>query len=185
MACYALPHQVWTFYEIDALVHRIAADSGMFRALRTCAPDAKTIIGDGRLNAAKAGHGIYDLLIVDAFASDAIPIHLMTREAFVVYREALRSEGVLVLHVSNRLFDLAPIVARIAAEVGLVAYHRHFVQPDKEKITRITSSDWMVLARDEAHLRALLSHPEWKRREPASSTPLWTDDFANVLSALK
>jgi spermidine synthase len=185
MACYSQPGQAWTFYEIDGLVHRIAAHSGMFRSLRSCAPEAETILGDGRLNLAKAGRGIYDLFVVDAFASDAIPVHLMTREAFVVYREALRPEGVLVVHISNRHFDLAPIVARIAAEAGLVAYARHFVRPEDGEIARVTSSVWMVLARDEAHLRGLAADPQWKKREAASSTPLWTDDFANVLSALK
>jgi hypothetical protein len=185
MACYATPAQSWTFYEIDALVYRLAAKSGLFRSLPECVPGAKVILGDGRLNLAKQPAGTYDLLIVDAFASDSVPIHLMTREAFAGYRQALSEHGVLVMHVTNRHFDLAPIVAKIASVTGFVIYQRDFVPPAGTEIADLAPSHWLVLARDDADLAGLQSDPNWSRGVPQPATRLWTDDFANILSALR
>ena len=185
VSCYATPQQSWTFYEIDGLVYELAAKSGRFRSLPECAPSAQVILGDGRLNLAKASDAAYDLLILDAFASDAIPIHLITREAFAGYLRVLAPHGVLVIHMTNRHFDLAPVIARLAVATNLVAYERSYVAPPGADIAAAAPSRWMVLARSEADLAGLPQDPNWQHRLPVPSTKLWTDDFANILSALR
>jgi spermidine synthase len=185
VACYARADQSWTFYEIDPLVYALAKESGLFRSLPVCAPQAQVVLGDGRLNLAKAEAGSYDLLILDAFASDAIPIHLLTREAFDGYRRVLAPHGALVVHLTNRHFDLGPIIARLADATSLVVYERSFVPPPGSDIARAAPSRWMVLARSRADLAGLASDPNWTARQMRPATPLWTDDFANILSALR
>jgi len=127
--CYALPGQSWTFYELDGLVEDLAGHSGLFHSLTECAPQAKVVLGDGRLNLENEKAGLYDILVLDAFSSDAIPIHLLTREGFATYVHALKPHGALAIHIANRHFDLAPIIARIAPGAGLAAYERSFSPP--------------------------------------------------------
>ena len=122
VACYRRPGQRWTFYEIDPLVERIARDQRYFHYLAECAPDAAIRSGDARLTLQDAAPASYDLLILDAFSSDAIPMHLMTREALALYLDKLAPGGVIAWHVSNRNLDLAPIVADLAADAGVVAW---------------------------------------------------------------
>lgn len=185
IACYAKPGQSWTFYEIDPLVENLASHSGLFRTLPDCAPNAKVILGDGRLSLESERAGRYDILLLDAFSSDAIPIHLLTREAFVSYVRALKPHGALVVHISNRHFNLAPIIARIAPEAGLVAYERSFSPPPGTDLALVSVSQWMVLARDPADLGGLAADANWKVRPAMSATRLWTDDYSNILSALR
>jgi spermidine synthase len=185
MSCWGNAAQSWTFYEIDPLVHHLAAHSGLFRSLPLCVPGTDVILGDGRLKLEAAPAGAYDMFIVDAFSSDAIPIHLMTKEAFDGYRRVLSEHGVLVLHVTNRHFDLVPIVARIAGETGFVAYERSFVPPPDADPVLGAPTRWMVLAKDPADAREIASDGKWTRRDPDPGTKLWTDDFANILSALR
>jgi hypothetical protein len=108
VACYRRPGQRWTFYEIDPLVERIARDERYFHYLAECAPDAAIRSGDARLTLQDAARASYDLLILDAFSSDAIPMHLITREALALYLDKLAPGGVIAWHVSNRNLDLAP-----------------------------------------------------------------------------
>lgn len=182
--CYATPDQRWTFYEIDALVEDIVARSGMFRLLKTCAPQAKIVLGDGRLNLEREAATRYDLLMVDAFSSDAIPVHLLTSEAFAGYVRALKPNGALVIHISNRNLDLAPIVAAIAPVAGLIAYERNFKPAAGIDVTATSPSEWVVLARSLADLGPLAADQRWKRLA-APKTKAWTDDFSNILSALR
>ena len=114
MACYARPGQSWTFYEIDPAIVRIATDPSKFRFLDLA--DPAIVIGDARLTLDRAPPASADLLVVDAFSSDSIPMHLMTREAFGVYRRHLRPGGLLLVHISNRYLDLKPVVAAAATE---------------------------------------------------------------------
>jgi len=183
-ACFARPAQSWTFYEIDPLVGKLASRSGLFHTLTTCAPQAKLVYGDGRLNLAHSQRKL-DILILDAFSSDAIPIHLMTREAFATYLRALKPHGVMMAHITNRYFNLAPIIARIAPEDGLVAYERNFHPTAGTDMALVSLSRWVVLARDPADLGAIAHDPHWTRLQAAPGTKLWTDDFADVLSALQ
>ncbi|HEY2070199.1 MAG TPA: fused MFS/spermidine synthase [Rhizomicrobium sp.] len=184
-ACYARPDQSWTFYEIDPLVEQMAVHSGLFRGLPTCAPQATVVLGDGRLNLERSGPQHFDILILDAFSSDAIPIHLMTREAFASYLRALKPHGVVMVHITNRYFDLAPIIARIAPELGLVAYERNFHPQAGTDFALLSLSRWVLVARDPADIGAIAHDPNWQRLNAKPQTKLWTDDFSNVLSALQ
>jgi len=183
--CYARAGQSWTFYELDGLVDDLARHSGLFHSLSACAPDAKVVLGDGRMNLEREGAGLYDILLLDAFSSDAIPIHLLTREAFATYVRALKPHGVLAIHITNRHFDLAPIIARIAPGAGLVAYERSFSPPPGTNLALTPPSRWMVLARDRTDLGGLADRANWTLRPAMPATKLWTDDFSNILSALR
>ena len=143
------------------------------------------MIGDARISLNRVPERTYDVLVLDAFSSDSIPIHLMTREAVGLYLSRLAPDGVLVMHISNRHLRLAPIVARLAESQGLVAVqqvesHRRPSWPEGKN-----QSHWIVMARDRAGLGALTQRLAAGRRSwRRSSTPLWTDDFSNILSVL-
>ena len=117
LACTAPPGTAMTFFELNPGVLRIAADTSLFRSLAECAPTAIVHLGDARLTLEQFGRE-YDILTLDAFSSDAIPTHLLTREAFALYRAHLAPGGVIAFHVSNRFLDLAPVVAALAREPG-------------------------------------------------------------------
>src|SRR5436309_1782835 len=119
LAAYANAGERWTYYEIDPAVQHIATDPKLFCYLHECPAEVRVVLGDARLSLAATGER-YDLMILDAYSSDAIPVHLLTREALRLYLERLAPHGVLVLHLSNRYFDLVPLVARLAADAGLV-----------------------------------------------------------------
>lgn len=178
LACYAKPGQHWTFYEIDPVVLRYSTD-GTFTFLRDCTPTAPVVIGDARLEMAKARPASFDLIVVDAFSSDAIPVHLLTREALAVYERALAPGGLLLLHISNRYIELGPVVAANARDLGLAARSRLDFPTDK----RFTPSHWIALSRDPAKLDALAlarADAPWKPLGPPAARA-WTDDHASIL----
>jgi hypothetical protein len=185
VACYRRPGQRWTFYEIDPLVERIARAERHFHYLAECAPDAEVRSGDARLTLRTAPHAAYDLLIVDAFSSDAIPMHLITREALALYLEKLAPGGVIAWHVSNRNLDLAPIIGDLAADAGIAAWVRSD-QPTRAELARYRSpSSWIALARAAADLAPLVADPRWTRLQGRSDARPWTDDFSNIVGALR
>ena len=185
VACYRRPGQRWTFYEIDPLVERLARDQRHFHYLAECAPDAEIRSGDARLTLQGAARAAYDLLILDAFSSDAIPMHLMTREALALYLEKLAPGGVIAWHVSNRNLDLAPIVADLAADAGVVAWVQTD-QPSRAQLAQYrTPSIWIALARRAEDLGALVHDPRWVRLQGRPDARPWTDDFSNIVSALR
>ena len=131
--------------------------------------------------------GSYDLIVIDAFSSDAIPTHLITREAVAIYESRLKERGLIAFHVSNRFFDLSPVLARIAEDRGLVAYVRRDtdVPPDKAA-EGMRASVWVVLARDVDHLGQIARMgPRWVALTARPGDPLWTDDYTNVLGVLQ
>lgn len=181
VATYRKPGQTWTFYEIDPAVEEIARNRNYFSYLADCGEACRVIIGDARqsLEAIPAQYGV---MVLDAFSSDAIPLHLVTREAIHLYVSRLAPGGLLAFHISNRHLNLEPVLARLAAESGLVPLIRRDRVADDD-LSGKTSSDWMVMARNRADLGPLGSDPGW--RDPsATSAELWTDDFSNVLTLL-
>jgi hypothetical protein len=181
LACYAQPGQHWRFYEIDPVVVRIARDSGAFTFLRRCAPSAQIVVGDARLSLSQEPAGNLDLLALDAFSSDAVPMHLMTREAFETYGRVLGRRGLLLVHVSNRYLDLGPVVARTAG--GWMAAQLPY-QP-KSSDPAETGSLWIALTRDPEVLGTLLtSGGDWEPL-PVTDTAPWTDDYASILPVLR
>jgi SAM-dependent methyltransferase len=192
MAAYAEPGQHYTFYEIDRKVKELSFDRGTYF---TYVQDAKNrgarvdiVLGDARLSLdrereSKPGQK-FDLIVVDAFSSDAIPVHLMTREALRIYRAKLKDDGIIVFHVSNRYLSLEPVVANLAdAEemVCRVMSDDTGVNPGLGK----TDSTWMVVARRDADLGPLAEDHYWTRPERMPSLGVWTDDYSNLLRVFR
>ncbi len=184
MACYAQPGQQWDFYEIDPLVESIARNPDLFTYLRDCPGEYDVVLGDARLKLAEAPDEEYGMVIGEAFSSDAIPVHLLTREATDMFFDKLTDNGVLVHHISNRHLELEPVVGDLARDRGLVCYAQF--DTVTEGIPYKLASHFTVLARDAADLGGVPSDPRW---QPCATNPetdrVWTDDFSNLLSTFQ
>ncbi|MEZ0244298.1 MAG: spermidine synthase, partial [Sphingomonas sp.] len=201
LSCYAKPGQHWKIFEIDPAVVSIARDSGKFAFLRLCLPDADIIIGDARLRLAEQPAASLDLLALDAFSSDAVPMHLMTAEAFDTYARVLAPNGLLLVHISNRYMALDPVVAAAAARGGWHAAMLHYTpsptfvaSPTKDGKTAVRSevddwdspSDWIVLSRDKTMFdRLVAKDPNWLPLRPKPGFAAWTDNYASIVPVLR
>lgn len=182
LACAAEPGESWKFFEIDQAMVDTARDPRYFTFVSRCAPDFKPVIGDARLTFAKEPDGIYDLIIVDAYSSDAIPIHLATREAMKIYKDKLAPKGAVLMHVSNRHLELESVVVGIADANGLKSWV--FDEDSGRDEEYIYATDVVVSARDEADVGNLASAEKWEETEPTASQRVWTDDYSNILGAV-
>jgi hypothetical protein len=186
MACWTRPGDTLAFYEIDPEVVALARDNRYFAFLAGCAPEARIVLGDARLKLAEAPDAEYDRILVDAFSSDAIPIHLLTREAIALYLKKLAADGILVLHISNRHLALAPVVAALARDAGLVAVRREDESSAEGAHTfQRTRSDFVALARRPETLAFLAHGAEWHALEAGSEEPAWSDDYSDIVGALR
>ncbi len=184
LACYAKPGQHWRIYEIDPAVVRLSRDSGRFTFLKNCLPDARIVLGDARLRIAADVPGSLDLLALDAFSSDAVPMHLLTREAFAAYGRVLAPDGVLLVHISNRFLDLKPV---IAAEARVGGWHAA-VMDYRPSVAEggASASLWIALSRRPAPIRLLRKvDPSWEPLADDLAFAPWTDDHATILPLLK
>ena len=173
----------WTFFEIDPEVVRISRDARLFRALSTCAPDSPVILGDARLSLlASSKH--FDLIALDAFTSDAIPVHLLTLEALQGYIGGLKPHGVILAHISNRHMDLAPVLAATAAQAGLAMWLCRDTQLNDFAKDYRSNAELAVLARADADVGDLPSRGCWQRVEPRADISGWTDDYSDLLRAI-
>jgi len=182
LAAYVQPGSRWTFYEIDPAVERIARDRRYFHYLERCGAACSVVIGDARLTLARSRE-IHDFLVLDAFSSDAIPIHLLTTEALRTYEARLSADGVLALHISNRHIDLAPVIARLARDRGLTALMRQDLFSDF--LQGFEASVWVVMARSPERLKNIARDSTRWRPLVADARPAWTDDFSNIWSELR
>jgi len=182
-AAYCRPGDIFRFYEINPLDLGIA--SSWFTFLKDCPADRDVLLGDARLTMEREPSRQFDLIAVDAFSSDAIPVHLLTREAFVLYFRHLKSNGILAVHVSNRYLDLAPVVSRNAQDVGKAALT---VADAGGEYDYLTSSDWMLVTNDPAvnmftdHLFQAQGITRARMRRDLRP---WTDDYSNLFQILK
>jgi hypothetical protein len=186
LACYAQPGQSWSFYEIDPEVVRIARDPALFTFLRDCTPRAPVVLGDGRLQMANAAAHGYDLVVIDVFSGDAPPVHVLTREALALYESKLRPGGIVLVNISNAYIDFRPVLAATGDSLGLLAYARQDtsvtqLQRDQGK----AASEWMVLVPQAADARSLQGRPGWQPVLPEALSPVWTDDYSNLLRVLR
>src|SRR5262245_49634854 len=181
LACHSREGESWTFFEIDPEVIRIARDPKSFRFLSVCAPNTKIVAGDGRLTLA-ASPERYDVIVLDAFSSDAIPVHLLTREALAGYLSRLKPGGVIIMHLSNRHLELANVAASIGAADGLVAYAKEDDRANTMATDYRANALVVALARSVADLGDLPSRRGWHQLTPKVSA--WTDDYSDVLRAL-
>jgi hypothetical protein len=185
MACYGANRQQFTFYEIDPLVAQIAHDSRWFTYLRDCPAKVDIVLGDARLTLAGAPRAHYGLFVLDAFSSDAIPTHLLTREAFELYLAKLAQGGVLLFHISNRHFNLEPVLGRLAATFSLKALIREDIDiSESEKGQGKEPSRWVVMAREESSLAWYIDDLRWRSLRVDSEGHVWTDDYSDIWQAL-
>jgi SAM-dependent methyltransferase len=185
IAAYGRPGQRFTFYEIDPTVERLARNPKLFSYLSGSRAKIRVVLGDARLSLGDAPDGTYGVIVLDAFTSDAIPLHLMTREALAMYCRKLAPGGVLALHISNRYMDLEPVLGRLADDAGLAAmveYDGHLTAADRRDGKM--ASTWVVMARRKEDFRSLLADDRWESISVSKETPLWTDDFSNILAVL-
>jgi SAM-dependent methyltransferase len=184
-AAYAHAGEAWTFYEIDSAVVEIARRPELFKYLSACsAAPVKVVLGDARLRLREAPDGAYDLIVLDAFSSDAVPAHLLTREALALYLSKLAPGGRIVFHVSNRTLELERVVGGISADAHLPA--RIFADKSYDPDTGLDPSTWVAVARSAQDLDALTADPRWQTLDASThKLELWRDDFSNVVSLFK
>jgi hypothetical protein len=187
LAAYAQPSQHWTFYEIDPAIERIARDPRYFTYLRDCEADSLDVVhGDARLSLREAHDRAFRLIVLDAFSSDSLPVHLVTREAIRLYRSKLAEGGVLAFNLSNRYLDLDPLMGRQAEDAGLVARicYDTSVSKDEERAGK-KPSIWAVMAASEGDLGTLASDRRWQRPRSRPHSRAWTDDYSDLASYLR
>jgi SAM-dependent methyltransferase len=185
LAAYGRPGQDFTYFEIDPEVLYLARDSGYFSFLKNSQAKMSYVLGDARLTLAKEPDHSYDLLVLDAFSSDAIPTHLLTLEAIQMYERKLAPGGVIAMHISNRYLDLAPVVALTCRKAKLWAYNQVDAPSPSSQEERLgkTQSNWLVILRDPGERDNFWKPMYWNDIDIAPNVKAWTDDYVNVLGA--
>ncbi len=179
LAAYAKPGDSFRFYEINPQVIDLA--KSYFTFLSDSKAPVDISLGDARLSLERETGEPYDIFLADAFSGDAIPVHLLTTEAFDLYLRRLKPSGVLAVHVSNQYLDLPPVVAELASAHGLTA---RLVESPKDVAHLYSQADWIVMSRDPA----FFSRPEMAAAKPIALRPglrLWTDDYNNLAQVFK
>jgi hypothetical protein len=190
LASYSRAGEHWTYYEIDPVVSEIARNPEFFTYLKDSKGTFDIIIGDARLKLNDAPDKSYDLIILDAFSSDAIPVHLLTKEALTLYTSKLANKGVLAFHTSNHYLNLRPVLSALARSEGLIAVTQTKF-PSMKSITRSwMASEWTVMAKDLLDLMFLAhesgkENVNWKILGGSEEIKPWTDDFSNIISIIK
>jgi SAM-dependent methyltransferase len=183
LGAYASPSQRWVFFEIDPAVERIARDVRYFHFLESCGSRCEVVLGDARLSLARFDRR-FDAIVLDAFSSDSIPLHLLTREALNMYLQHLKPGGLLLFHVSNRYLRLAPALARLVAERGLASVEQEQTVDAADVGNGRSASDWIVASADAGAVGLLASDRRWKPIKPPERMRVWTDDYSNILAVM-
>lgn len=197
MACYRRRQDHWAFFEIDPVVLGLANDTRFFNYLKECGGGAKTILGDARLSLVGQPYRHFDLLVIDAFSSDSIPVNLITSEAISLYLDKLTEDGVIAIHISNRFMDLEPVLGNLVRDLKVAARIQVF-SPDGEGSTPDQTpeeradlrqyrfgSKWVALAQTEAALGSIAADHRWKTLKPDPAIGVWTDDYSNIVGAIR
>jgi hypothetical protein len=182
LVCAAEPGEEWKFFEIDQTMVDTARDPKYFTYIQSCQPNLEPVIGDARLTFAREPDGVYDLIIVDAYSSDAIPIHLATEEAMEIYKSKLAPQGAVVMHVSNRHLELSSVVVGIADANDMKSWV--YSEDSGRDNEYIFSTSVVASAREEADVGKLASSGQWAMTEAEDDQRVWTDDYSNVLGAV-
>jgi spermidine synthase len=184
MACYSFAGQHWTFYEINPAVISIAQTPDYFTYLQKCAAASTDIVlGDARLQLQNAPDQHYGLIVLDAFNSDAIPIHLMTQEAIALYTSKLATGGMLAFHISNRSLKLDTVLADLAQRNGATCLS--LADGEQNVLTGKDPSEWLVMAQHSPAFDILAQDPRWRVVHGGNGSTAWTDDFSNILSVFR
>ncbi len=186
MACFEQPGDKWTYFEIDPAVVKMAKNTELFTYLDRCAPNADIRLGDARMTIQSLGRASQDVIIVDAFSSDSIPVHLVTREALAIYRQHLKEDGVIFFHTSNRVMDVSSVVARLADDIGwekqIISVNTLDNHPFKEFFN---SSTGVIIGPKEAMASLTQDKPNWSEFEANEMVELWTDDYSSILGPIR
>jgi len=182
LTCASEPGETWKFFEIDQSMVDTARDPKYFTYIKNCEPDLKPVMGDARLTFAREPDGVYDLIIIDAYSSDAIPVHLATEEAMKIYKDKLAPQGAVLMHVSNRHLDLTSVAVGIAAANDLKSWV--YSEDSGRDPEYIFATSVVVSAREEADVGELDSSDVWAETEADEKQRVWTDDYSNVLGAV-
>ena len=181
LACHRRETESWTFFEIDPEVVRLARDPNKFRFLSECAPAATIVLGDARLTLTASAQQ-FDLIVLDAFSSDAIPVHLLTREALRGYLARLSPHGVILMHISNRHLELAKVVAAVGMAEGLAVVGKTDDKANNFIVDFRANAQVAALARSETDLAPLV-RAGWDKAG-ASTVAAWTDDYSDIMGAI-
>ncbi|MGI9475730.1 MAG: fused MFS/spermidine synthase [Hyphomicrobiaceae bacterium] len=182
LACFVKPGEQLTYFEIDPVVVSIAKDPKHFEFLSGCAPHTKTILGDARLTLAKQPAGTFDYFVVDAFSSDAVPVHLLTQEAMELYLSRITHDGLIAFHISNRHMELESVVAATVAKIPGV-HMAAVLQKDAKRSIDKHPSHVIYLSRDRATIERAMALPGARAVNPRK-TAAWSDNYADILSAI-
>lgn len=191
IAAYGRPWQKFVFYEIDPLIIRIAQNPDLFSFLHDTAARTSIVTGDARVNLEKAPDGEYDLIILDAYSSDAIPMHLLTREAIGLYMRKLAPSGLLLFHISNRYLDLEPVLGAVATCHRLVSMTAFFDPGDDEAlhyesdVRYVFGSKWMLIAARKEHFGQLARDSAWRETKKGPPGIAWSDTFSSIWQAYR
>jgi hypothetical protein len=184
MACYSFAGQHWTFYEINPAVITIAQTPQYFTYLQKCAAASTDIVlGDARLQLQNAPEHHYGLVVLDAFNSDAVPIHLLTKEAIELYTSKLAPGGMLAFNISNRSVKLDTVLADLAKGIGATCLS--LADGEQNLRTGKDPSDWLVMAQHSPAFDILAQDPRWRVVQPGNGSSVWTDDFSNILKVFR
>ena len=186
LAAYGRPGQRWTFYELDPTVLDLAKDSRYFTFWRDSDAELRSVVGDARISLARETDARFDLLVLDAFSSDAVPVHLLTREAVDLYRQRLNPQGALAFHISNRFLDLESVVASLAHDEGMRALSwADLAVSDEQRRAGRFPSHWMVLTENSELATALAASGDWQPPQAEADGSVWTDSFSNFVSVFR
>ena len=186
LAAYGERGQEWTFFEIDPAIADLASDPKQFTYLSDSPARKRIVLGDARIALVKEPADAFDVLVVDAFSSDAVPVHLLTREALQLYLQKLDAGGVIAFNITNSYLNLTPLIADLADDAGLVVRVQHDVLADPAAISLgKATSRWAVMARSVDALGPIAQDARWKPVPPRPTPKAWTDDFSNPLSLVR
>jgi hypothetical protein len=184
IASYQQPGQQWIFFELDPTVVKIASNSNYFTYLTDCSQNVRVIPGDARLSLSRQADHQFEMILLDAYSSDSIPIHLITREALQLYLDKLTEQGILVFHLSNQYLDLRSVVANLAHDAGLAYLLQDDVSLSREERSLGKEfSRWAILARHPETFGRLATDPRWGRLEKTEGQ-VWTDSYSSIFSVL-
>ena len=184
MACYSFAGQHWTFYEINPAVISVAQSPQYFTYLQKCAAaTTEIVLGDARLQLQNAPDQYYGLIVVDAFNSDAVPVHLMTQEAIALYTSKLATGGMLAFNISNRSLKLEAVLANLAKRTGSTCLM--LADGEQNPQTGKDPSEWLVMAQQSPAFDAIAQNPRWRLVTGGDGSGAWTDDYSNILSVIR
>ncbi len=187
MVCYEKPGENWTYFEIDPAVVDLARNSEYFSYIETCSPNADIRIGDARQKLKAVAERSLDMIVIDAFSSDSIPAHLVTREALALYQSRLKVDGVVFFHTSNKLLDVTSVVSRLAEDANLTA---RYIDIDKDGFLGNPYADMgarstgILMGPDTIMQRATAGNPKFQTWKASRHVKVWTDDYSSILGTL-